>query len=143
SPWFDLTTVGFAVAVMILDYGVLRYGVLDALPVVRERVVEILRDGVVVVDERGNIIDIDHSALALFHTGHEQIFETNICDFVTTVELSDLIGRLEKGLEITLEGRAYDISSSLLDETDPQSDVVLVFRDITIRREAEHNLRNA
>jgi PAS domain-containing protein len=143
SPWFDLTTVGFAVAVMILDYGVLRYGVLDALPVVRERVVEILRDGVVVVDERGNIIDINHSALALFHTGHEQIFETNICDFVTTVELSDLIGRLGKGLEITLEGRAYDISSSLLDETDPQSDVVLVFRDITIRREAEHNLRNA
>jgi diguanylate cyclase (GGDEF)-like protein len=128
---------------MVLDHGVLRYGVLDALPVVRDRVVEILRDGVVVVDDRGAIIDINHSALALFHTGHEQIFESNICDFVTTVELTDLIGRLEKGLEITLEGRAYDISSSLLDETDPQSDVVLVFRDITTRREAERDLRNA
>ncbi|MCZ6710181.1 MAG: diguanylate cyclase [Gammaproteobacteria bacterium] len=143
APWFDLTTIGFAVAAIILDHGVVRYGVLDALPVVRDRVVEILRDGVVVVNDRGTIIDINSSALALFHTGHEQIFETNICDFVTTVELTDLIGRLDKGLEVTLAGRAYDISSSLLDETDPRSDVVLVFRDITTRREADRNLQNA
>ena len=40
APWFDVTTVGFAIAAMILDGGVLRYGVLETIPVVRDRVVE-------------------------------------------------------------------------------------------------------
>jgi len=143
SPWFDLTTVGFAAAAMVLDNGVLRYGVLDSIPVVRDRVVEKLRDGVVVVNHRGIIIDINSSALELFHIHREQISGTNICDFVTTVQLEDLIGRQDKSLEVTLRNRAYDVSSSLLDQTDPQSDVVLVFRDITARRETERNLRDA
>ncbi|MDH3641437.1 MAG: diguanylate cyclase [Gammaproteobacteria bacterium] len=142
SPWFDLTTIGFAAAAMILDNGVLRYGVLDSIPVVRDRVVEKLRDGVAVVNHRGTIIDINSSALNLFHVQREQIPDSNICDFVTTVQLSDLIGRLDKSLEVTLRNRAYDVSSSLLDQTDPNSDVVLVFRDITTRRETERALRD-
>lgn len=142
SPWFDLTTIGFAAAAMILDNGVLRYGVLDSIPVVRDRVVEKLRDGVTVVNHRGTIIDINSSALTLFHVQRDQISDSNICDFVTTVQLSDLIGRLDKSLEVTLRNRAYDVSSSLLDQTDPNSDVVLVFRDITTRRETERALRD-
>ncbi len=142
SPWFDLTTIGFAAAAMILDHGVLRYGLLDSIPVVRDRVVEKLRDGVAVVNHRGTIIDINSSALVLFHARREQIFDTNICDFVTTVQLADLIGRQDKSLEVTLRNRAYDVSSSMLDHTDPESDVVLVFRDITRRRETERDLRD-
>jgi diguanylate cyclase (GGDEF)-like protein len=142
SPWFDLTTVGFAAAAMILDNGVLRYGVLDSIPVLRDRVVEKLRDGVAVVNHRGTIIDINASALVLFRTQREQISDANICDYVTTVQLKDLIGRLDKSLEVTIRNRAYDVSSSLLDSTDPQSDVVLVFRDITARRETERALRD-
>jgi diguanylate cyclase (GGDEF)-like protein len=142
SPWFDLTTIGFAAAAMILDNGVLRYGVLDSIPVVRDRVVEMLRDGVAVVNHRGTIIDINSSALALFHIHREKISGTNICDFVTTVQLTDLVGRRDKSLEVTLRNRAYDVSSSQLDLTDSDSDVVLVFRDITTRRETERTLRD-
>ena len=143
SPWFDLTTLGFAVGAMILNNGVLRYGVFDSLPVVRERVVEQLRDGVAVVDHQGYIVDINSSALALFQTKHEGIKGKNVCDFVTTVELEDLLGRPNrKTLGVTIRAQAYDISASVLDQSDPQSNVVLVFRDITELRNTEHELRS-
>ena len=143
SPWFDLTTIGFAVAVMILDAGLLRHGMLDSIPVARDRVVENLRDGVAVVNYRGTVIDINRSATALFNTSRELISGANIRDFVNTVELADLMGeRRDKSLEVTIRNRAYDVSPSQLDPTDSHSDVVLVFRDITDRRETERALRD-
>jgi diguanylate cyclase (GGDEF)-like protein len=41
---------------------------------------------------------------------------------------------------VTIRNRAYDVSPSPLDLTDSNSDVVLVFRDITVRRETERSL---
>ena len=144
SPWLDLTTLGFAAGVMILDNGVLRYGVLDSLPVLRERVVEQLRDGVVVIDHQGYIVDINKSALTLFQAERETINGKNIRDFVTTVGLRDLLGRPnKKSLGVTIRDLAYDICPSVLDESDAESNVVLVFRDITDLRNTERELRDA
>jgi diguanylate cyclase (GGDEF)-like protein/PAS domain S-box-containing protein len=144
SPWLDLTTLGFAAAALIMNRCVLHYGLLDSLPVLRERVVEQLRDGVTVVNHQGNIIDINGSALKLFRTQRDQLQGKNICDFVQTVELKDLLGRPNKmRVGVTIDDKAFDISSSELDESDPESNVVLVFRDITELRNTENELRDA
>jgi diguanylate cyclase (GGDEF)-like protein len=143
SPWFDTTTLGFAAAAMILDGGLLRYGVLDSIPVVRDRVVEQLSDGVVVVNSNGMIVDINPSALDIFATNRGRISNKSITRFVKTVPLDTLLARRERNLEVTKGEYAYEISSSSLDETNPDADVVLVFRDVTARRKAEHDLRQA
>jgi len=143
APWFDTTTLGFAAAAMILDGGLLRYGVLDTIPVVRDRVVEQLSDGVVVVNANGTIIDINPSALEFFDTNRAKVSGKTISRYVSTVPLETLLGRRERNVEVTKNARAYDISISSLDETNPEADVVLVFRDVTMRRRAEQDLRSA
>ena len=90
APWFDMTTLGFAVATMILDGGVLRYGVLETLPVVRDRVVEQLRDGVVVINRQGAIIDINTSALQILRTTRAELAEQPITSFLGTLSLEEL-----------------------------------------------------
>ncbi len=146
APWFDMTTLGFAAAAMILDAGVLRYGVLETIPVVRDRVVEQLRDGVIVLDANGMIIDINDSALQILRTPRTDLNDRTITSFLTSMTMAELTNfdRPDgQGLETILRGRAYDISASSLDHTNPDADVVLVLRDITDRRKTENDLRQA
>lgn len=143
SPWFDMTTFGFAAAAMILDAGVLRYGVLDRLPVVRERVVEQLTDGLVVINDEGMIIDINPSALKILGATRNRLSDEPITSFITTVPLADLLANRMNNIDIKLGDNAYDATASAVDDTDPRSDVVLVFRDVTQRRKTEQDLRLA
>ncbi|HEY5644331.1 MAG TPA: diguanylate cyclase [Pseudomonadales bacterium] len=146
APWFDMTTLGFAAAALILDCWVLRYGVLETTPVVRDRVVEQLRDGVIVINSDGLIVDINASALQILETSRAELGEHKITSFLETLTMAELTRhdrRDGQGLETILRGRAYDISASLLDDTNPDADVVLVLRDVTDRRKTEHDLRQA
>ena len=137
-PWFDMTTIGFAVAVLILDGGVLRYGLFDNIPVHREWVVEKLLDSVIVVNTEGGVIDINPAGLNMLRANREQLSKQSITDYIRTMPLAALLSSQSK--ELTLYDRAYDVTSSALDRSNPESDVVLVFRDITTRREQERRL---
>ena len=140
-PWisFDITTLGFAAAVLILDGGVLRYGLFDNIPVLREWVVEKLSDGVIVVNTQDRVIDINPSGLKMLRTNREALSKHPITEYIRTMPLSDL--RSSESKELTLNDRAYDVTSSVLDPTNPESDAVFVFRDVTRRREDERRLK--
>lgn len=143
APWLDLTPLGFAVAAMILDGGVLRYGVLETIPVVRDRVVEQLRDGVIVLNAHGMVIDINESALQILRTDRAELTSRTITSYLTALSMEELTNAERpdgQGLTITLRGRSYDISASSLDQTDPDADVILVLRDITDRLKTEQDL---
>lgn len=143
APWLDLTTLGFAIAAMILDGGVLRYGVLETMPVVRDRVVEQLRDGVIVLNANGMVVDINESALQILRSSRAELSERAITSFFTAFSMDELTNSERpdgQGLTTTLRGRSYDISASSLDDTDPDADVILVLRDITDRLQTEQDL---
>jgi diguanylate cyclase (GGDEF)-like protein/PAS domain S-box-containing protein len=141
SPWFDTTMLGFVIAAMILDGGLLRYGVLDTIPVVRDSVVEQLSDGVVVINCEGMIIDINPSALEVFGTSRAKVSNKSITHYVKTVPLETLLAKRRQNLEVSKDDMAFEISISSLDASSPEADVVLVFRDVTARRKAEQDLR--
>jgi diguanylate cyclase (GGDEF)-like protein len=143
APWFDMTTLGFAAAAMILDGGVLRYGVLETIPVVRDRVVEQLRDGVIVINSGGMIVDINDSALHTLRTTRAELTDRTITDFVPGLVLDRSDDGGPGSLEIRLRDHVYDVSASSLDHTNPDADLVLVFRDITDRKKTEQDLREA
>ncbi|MFK7914353.1 MAG: diguanylate cyclase [Pseudomonadales bacterium] len=140
-PWFDLSTVGFAAASLILTEGVLRYGLLDHARVLRDQVVENLTDGVTVLNTKGQIIDANSKALSILSMERGDLGSSLINDIVTTMPLTNLNDRQKASVEITLEDRAFEVSSSTIDATSPGSEIVLVFRDVTIRRENERELR--
>ena len=140
-PWFDITTLGFALACLIIKNGVLDSGMLDTVPVVRDRVVQNLKDGIVVVNHRGQIIDVNPAALALFAKRREQIANRHIDEFVTTLPLMSLTTRNTNRAEITLNENAYDVTCSRLDLRNDHADLAFVFRDVTERRKADKTLR--
>lgn len=140
-PWFDLSTIGFAAASLILKEGVLRYGLLDHVRVVRDQVVENLTDGVIVLKPDGQIIDANARALQILSMDRAELGQRRINDIVTTMPMTQLNDRQKASVEITLNDRAFEISSSLIDISSPGSEIVLVFRDVTLRRENERELR--
>ncbi len=140
SPWFDLTTVGFLLGVLILDHSILRNGVLTTVPIVRDRVVEQLSDPVLVIDERGRILDANQSAMEYWITNGGSLLHGNISSLARNVPIASLRDPLTNS-EVTIRDRIYEVAATTLDSSNPEADVALVFRDMTERRKAEKQLR--
>ena len=140
-PLLDLRALGLALAAWILYRGVLRYGLLDNIPVVRDRVVNRLSDPVVVVNNRGQIVDANDAALTMLDAPRQEVLRSAIAQFVPKwpKEQMDQEGYAHE--EITIGGLIYDVAFSALDDGTSLSDVVLVFRDVTLKREDERRLR--
>ncbi|NOX50526.1 MAG: diguanylate cyclase, partial [Gammaproteobacteria bacterium] len=138
-PWLDITSLGFLFGICILDRGILQYGILNRLPVVRDNVVEQLSDPVLVIDHAGTIIDANLAAVAAWPIPKGILF-TPINNIVLKLPLENL-QRTQSNSELTINHRAYEVSSTPLDSSNAQSDLALVFRDITERQEAQRKLR--
>ncbi len=138
---FDLHALGFAMGAWILYRGVLRFGLLDTIPVVRDQVVNQLSDPVVVASHRGIIIDANQAALGMFAMPREEVIDRTIAQFMPNWPPSELSAKGSANAEITIGGQIYDVAFSSLDPSARLSDVVLVFRDVTVRREDERRLR--
>lgn len=141
-PWFDFTTLGLAAAALVLDRGVLRHGVLDDIPVLRDRVLEQLGEPVIVIDPAARIIDLNRAGRSLL-----QVADGNpahgraIGELLPSLSLAHLSGG--GTAEVQARGRWFDVTGSLLDPAEAASAMVLAFRDITIRRATEQALLSA
>ncbi len=64
SPLYglDLTPFSFAVALLVMAWGLFRYRLLDILPVARDAVIENMGDGVIVLDAQTRIVDVNPAA---------------------------------------------------------------------------------
>ena len=138
---FDMQALGFALGAWVLYRGVLRHGLLDTIPVVRDQVVNQLSDPVVVVSHRGIIIDANQAALTMFAMPREEVIDRTIAQFMANWPPHDLSTKGSANVEITIGGQIHDVAFSSLDPSVKHSDVVLVFRDVTVRREDERRMR--
>lgn len=62
---YDPTPGTFLCSLLIFTFGVFRYQLLDALPLARGDTVDFLREGVVIADPSGQVIDSNRAAVAL------------------------------------------------------------------------------
>jgi PAS domain-containing protein len=60
-PGLELPAVGFAVTGLLIVFGITRYRLLDLVPVARNLLVERLADGLLVLDEKDRIVDMNSS----------------------------------------------------------------------------------
>ena len=139
SPWFDMTTLGFVAGVWILERGILKKDGLKALPVVREHLVEQLADPVLVITNEGIIVDANSSALAAWSAPNRDVVYGNISAIMEQIPKRELLDQV-KNRETIINGHEYEISATRLDPTNPNTDIALVFRNITERRKQERQL---
>ncbi|MEJ2659554.1 MAG: histidine kinase N-terminal 7TM domain-containing protein [Desulfobacteraceae bacterium] len=70
---FDYTPVAFTISGIAFMWGILRYKLLDIVPIARDLVIQNMYDGVIVVDNDEIIIDINHTARRLSGGGRTNV----------------------------------------------------------------------
>lgn len=65
-PYLDLTPFGYSLAALVITFGLLRFRLFDVVPVARARVLEEMRDAVLVLDPQQRLLDYNPAAEALF-----------------------------------------------------------------------------
>lgn len=142
----DITPLGFAVSGLMISWSLFRFSFLDIIPVGRSAMVEKMPTGMLVIDEKSRIADINPAAVYLLDikeckpTGQpvDIIFKKN----------HDLLRLLSRTAEVQAEifvvgkeNRLLDVSLSLLKDSHQQIQGKLVlFQDITERKKMEDEL---
>jgi len=109
--------------------------------VVRDRIFKELSDPLVVINHRGLLIDANQTAMKMLAIDRASLASRTIAQFMPSWPPEALARTGSASEEVTIGGPIYDVAFLRLDPSSDFSDVVLVFRDVTIRREDERRLR--
>ena len=147
-PSLDITPFAFTISIVVFAWGIFRFKLVNLAPVARDTVVEKMRDGMIVLDAQGNIVDINPAVQRALGLSASQAIGQNAKDVFNatpslveryghTLEAQDEILVSEAGSQIWYELRM----SSLLDSRDRLLGRVITVRDITEKKRTQEALR--
>ena len=156
----DPSPLATSVAAWVLVLGILRYRLLDLRPVARTHVVETMRDAVLVADAQGHVVDINPAARALLNCRTSAVIgrtvESVLAEHAEPMGFPDpgvydlqlrstgIIRTSDSGSGSDSDSGERDVELSvtaLADARGATAGRVLVFRDVTDRRDLERDLR--
>ncbi|HCS39855.1 MAG TPA: hypothetical protein DIW44_09775 [Anaerolineaceae bacterium] len=143
----DITPTGLAFTGAFLAWALIRYQLLDLLPVARNALIEQLQDGVLVLDMSGRIADINRATQKLLGWDPKIMIGQNID--LSFPELPKIVYSTNRPIrrEIPLPNSPGIVlefqSSSILNQRKDEVGKLLVIRDVTSRNRAEADLQNA
>lgn len=145
----DPTPAMFGFAGTLLAYAIFREGLFDLVPVAHSTIVEKMSAGVVVIDAKDRIVDVNPAGARLFNAAPAHLVGRRVDEvFQGHPELLRLFssGREVAG-ELTIEGGSsldyYDISFAGL--SDPRSRPIgrlMLAHNVTARKLAEEKIRH-
>jgi PAS domain S-box-containing protein len=147
-PRLNLTPLAFTLTGLVMTWGLFRFKLLDIVPVARDKVMENMSDGVIVLDALDRIVDINPAAQKLIDRPLIDIIGQSIEQIL--VERPDLIESYrdlpEAHAQIVLgegaEQRYYDLHiSPLYGRQEKLNGRLIVLHDITERQQAEETLQ--
>lgn len=142
----DLNPFTYTLWGLAISYAILRYRLLDLAPIAREALIEILEDGVLVLDEQFRLVDANPKAHSIFNWEKTPVgltpdqIDPNLIDLslVTSVQ-----GEFCYEKRIIRNGRAIDfeITLSILRNSQKMAlGYLLVLHDFTRRKKVEMEL---
>lgn len=152
---YDLTVLGFIGTSTLFTVAIVRYDLINVAPIAREKVVETVRDGMIVVDTNDTILDSNPAFQSLFSVDKDSLVGTDITDLLedvptvldTYTQLSTVNAEQtdpsdeEATAEITYGGRHLSIESTpLYDDRDRQVGWLFLIHDVTEQVQRERDL---
>lgn len=149
-PGLDLTLVGFAIAGVILFWGVNRLGLVELSPIARDTLVETMNEGIMVVDWNDRVMEFNRAVIRLVEArGYEPpppLLGRTLTDL--SKEMPDLAPMFQAQAESTIIIPAIIIGEPILEVTQQGikdrdghlSGRVFILRDITAQKQAEDTL---
>src|SRR5574343_457911 len=138
----DLTPYAFSITCLITSFGLVQLRLFDIIPVARDKIVEELQDGIMVLDYMDRIVDMNSQLKKIILT--ELNKKISIGDlyseyFIGHFSLIEKItNRIQTYYEFNINDRCYEITiNPLFEKNTIYSGVILIFRDITERNKSD------
>ena len=135
-PPVNWETYALLVMALIYSWAVLRYHLLDIMPVAHHAVFESMEDGVIVMDDQRRVVDVNPAAAALLDWDRARVVGQNMPDFLLGHLRSSLqqAAKPQPNTEIMVADSMFDVSvSPLIQSGRHVSGHLVVLRDITER----------
>jgi diguanylate cyclase (GGDEF)-like protein/PAS domain S-box-containing protein len=145
----DMSAISFGISGIIYAYAILRHQLMDLIPVARSRLIEKMSDGVLVLDLQGRIVDINPSMKNFLDEESTSFLGKNISEIMDlwNKNTEHLLTGMETRTELRLSSkpsRYLDLRvTPLYDDDQNLSGRLIIFRDVTDRKEVEKDLRHA
>lgn len=100
-PQYNFTTAVFSISGVLLVWGLYKYEFMNLRPAARHFIIELIQDGVIVIDENRRIVDINPSAQTLCETA-ENLTGRYLKDIPLTKLREELESRLKDRHHMTI-----------------------------------------
>lgn len=145
----DMSAISFGISGVIYAYAILRHHLMDLIPIARSHLIEKMSDGVLVLDAQGRIVDVNPSMKNFLDEEPASCIGKNVSEILEAwnENADHLLTGLETRTELRLPNkpsRYLDLRvTPLFDEDHNLSGRLIIFRDVTDRKEVEKDLRYA
>jgi len=144
----DLTPAAFAVTAAVIVWGVFGRRLLGLSTVGRSVVVETMRDGMIVLNAYGRVVDLNRAAARILGRPADRVVGQDLAqvwpDQAVRLAGSVEVGESTVGLRVDSGGeiRDYEVSRGALEDSrGRRTGELLLLRDVTERQRAEEQLR--
>ena len=144
-PAVDLTPIGFILTGIMFHFAITRFQMLDLMPVARDALFGELIDGVLVLDVKNRIADINPAAADLLKVSEKNIVGKPLNEILPMLYDILLIddGREIRNGSFELDGKSIDARISTLMEKNAAFGHLIILRDITDIRHTQAELLKA
>ena len=139
----DLTPFMFSISAFAYAYAIVRYYLMDIIPIARDTLIEGMSDGVVVLDSQNRLIDINATVAEILNQSqHPIIGEPMEKVFTNWANLVETFHDVQNArAEVLVEDRYLDMQiSPLHDRRNNFIGRLVVWRDITDLKQIQHDL---
>ncbi len=146
-PGFDWTPVSFVVTGLVIAFGIARYKIFDLVPLARNKLLNVMDDGVIVINPEGFIEDCNKSTIRIFSLNKKKSiihkpFSKVFSDFKPLVQAINFKGVERVQIEIGNKNYQVRISPIYYRKKDFSGSLLLI-HDITTIKEVEAELKAA
>jgi diguanylate cyclase (GGDEF)-like protein/PAS domain S-box-containing protein len=145
----DMTPASFSIASLLMAWGLLRYRLFDLVPIARATLIERMQDGVIVLDARNRILDLNPAAQKIIAKPIKQslglpidaVFE-DFREMLSAIDQAMDGGPLEFSHLFSGQQHYYDLQVSRIDDGKGRFvGRLITLHDITQRKTIEQQLR--
>lgn len=150
SPTIDPSPFSFLITIIGMTWGISRYGLLNIVPIAHERLIESLVDGIIVINENNEIVELNPSARKMLNgTENKLLVGTKVYEHIHAgpFRAANLKHKDETAYDemkvSTVDNKELflDMRISPIREKQQIRGRVIVLRDITQRKHFEQNLK--
>ncbi len=142
----DSTPFAFVITMLFLSIGLVRFRLLDIIPIAREKVIEAMNEGLIVTDNQDRIVDLNQEIRRILSIDEKKIIGKRLGLILPDQnELYELIKSRKAGqLQLKLVNSDLFLEASLtplFENQNAYSGLIILIRDITERVAIENKVR--